>query len=96
MEQMRLGKQGFTVPLMRLCCMGMSDAYRPADETESIAAIHRALQLGINLLDTSDAYGPFTNQELVRASRGLRSTWFISEESKNGRARQPSLYEVTP
>ncbi len=41
--------------------MGMSDAYGPADEAESVATIHRDLELGINLLDTSDAYGPFTN-----------------------------------
>src|SRR5262249_1468870 len=50
-----------------------SDAYGPADEAESIATIHRALELGINLLDTSDAYGPFTNEELVgKAIRGRR------------------------
>ncbi len=43
--------------------MGMSDAYGPADEAESVATIHRDLELGINLLDTSDAYGPFTNED---------------------------------
>jgi aryl-alcohol dehydrogenase-like predicted oxidoreductase len=73
MEQKRLGKQGLTVSAMGLGCMGMSDAYGPADETESLATIHRALDLGINLLDTSDAYGPFTNEELVgKAIRGRR------------------------
>ena len=73
MEQKRLGKQGLTVSALGLGCMGMSDAYGPADETESIATIHRALELGVNLLDTSDAYGPFTNEELVgKAVRGRR------------------------
>ncbi len=73
MEQKRLGKQGLIVSAMGLGCMGMSDAYGPADESESLATIHRALDLGINLLDTSDAYGPFTNEELVgKAIRGRR------------------------
>jgi aryl-alcohol dehydrogenase-like predicted oxidoreductase len=73
MEPRRLGKQGLTVSAMGHGCMGMSDAYGPADEAESVATIHRALDLGINLLDTSDAYGPFTNEELVsKAIRGRR------------------------
>jgi aryl-alcohol dehydrogenase-like predicted oxidoreductase len=67
MEPRRLGKQGLTVSAMRLGCMGMSDAYGPADEAESVATIHRALELGINLLDTSDAYGPFTFPERIQA-----------------------------
>jgi aryl-alcohol dehydrogenase-like predicted oxidoreductase len=73
MEPRRLGKQGLIVSAMGLGCMGMSDAYGPADEAESVATIHRAFDLGINLLDTSDAYGPFTNEELVgKAIRGRR------------------------
>ena len=73
MEPRRLGKQGLTVSAMGLGCMGMSDAYGPADEAESVATIHRALDLGINLFDTSDAYGPFTNEVLVgKAIRGRR------------------------
>src|SRR6476661_2594265 len=64
-EQRRLGKQGLIVSAMGLGCMGMSDAYGPADDAESVATIHRALDLGVNLLDTSDAYGPFTNEKLI-------------------------------
>jgi aryl-alcohol dehydrogenase-like predicted oxidoreductase len=73
MNQQPLGNQGLIVSAMGLGCMGMSDAYGPANETESIATVHRALELGITLLDTSDAYGPFTNEELVgKAIRGRR------------------------
>jgi aryl-alcohol dehydrogenase-like predicted oxidoreductase len=68
-----LGNQGLVVSALGLGCMGMSDAYGPADEAESIATIHRALDLGVTLLDTSDAYGPFKNEELVgKAVRGRR------------------------
>ena len=73
MKPQQLGKQGLIVSTLGLGCMGMSDFYGPADEAESLATIHRALDLGINLLDTSDAYGPFTNEELVgKAIRGRR------------------------
>jgi aryl-alcohol dehydrogenase-like predicted oxidoreductase len=73
MDQRRLGSQGLTVSAMGLGCMGMSDAYGPADDGESIATIQRALDLGIILLDTSDAYGPYKNEELVgKAVRGRR------------------------
>ncbi len=61
MDQKQLGKQGLTVSALGLGCMGMSDAYGSADETESIATIHRALELGLILLrHVCDAYGPFT------------------------------------
>ena len=81
MEPRRLGKQGLTVSAMGLGCMGMSDAYGPADEAESIATIHRALDLGVTLLDTSDAYGPFKNEELVgNAIRGRRNhVWMATK-----------------
>ncbi|MFO0910864.1 MAG: aldo/keto reductase [Isosphaeraceae bacterium] len=65
MDLRRLGGQGLMVSRMGLGCMGMSDAYGPADEAESVATIHRALELGVQLLDTSDAYGPFTNEQLI-------------------------------
>ena len=71
METRRLG--GLTVSAIGLGCMGMSEFYGPTDETESVATIHRALELGVTLLDTADMYGPFINEELVgRAIRGRR------------------------
>ncbi len=73
MEQRALGNQGLVVSAMGLGCMGMSEFYGPGDEAESIATIHRALELGVSFLDTADMYGPYTNEELVgRALRGRR------------------------
>src|SRR5947208_13830153 len=65
MQLRRLGRQGPMVSALGLGCMGMSEFYGPADEGESIATIHRALDLGINFLDTADVYGPHTNERLV-------------------------------
>jgi len=65
MEQRHLGSQGLAVSVMELGCMGMSDFYGARDDAESIATIHRAIDLGITLLDTADAYGPSTNERLV-------------------------------
>jgi aryl-alcohol dehydrogenase-like predicted oxidoreductase len=65
MKQRRLGKNGPLVSTIGLGCMGMSEFYGPRDEAESMATIHRALDLGLSFLDTADAYGPFTNEELV-------------------------------
>ena len=74
MEQRKLGSQGLTVSAQGLGCMGMSDFYGQRDEAESISTIHRALDLGVNFLDTSDMYGPFTNEELMgKAIKGRRN-----------------------
>jgi aryl-alcohol dehydrogenase-like predicted oxidoreductase len=73
MNQRSLGRGGLVVSAMGLGCMGMSEFYGHHDDEESIATIHRALDLGINFLDTADMYGPHTNEELVgRAIRGRR------------------------
>jgi len=64
-QTVKLGSQGLEVSRQGLGCMGMSEFYGEADEAESVATIHRALDLGVTLLDTSDIYGPFTNERLV-------------------------------
>ena len=71
MEKRKLTRQGLEVSALGLGCMGMSEFYGPRDEAESIATIHRALDLGVNFLDTADIYGPFTNEELV--GKAIRS-----------------------
>ena len=74
MKQRKLGTEGLTVSAQGLGCMGMSDFYGTRDEAESITTIHRAFDLGVNFLDTSDMYGPFTNEELVgKAIKGRRN-----------------------
>jgi aryl-alcohol dehydrogenase-like predicted oxidoreductase len=65
MKTRKLGSQGLTVSELGLGCMGMSEFYGTGDQAESIATIHRALELGVTLLDTADMYGPFTNEQLV-------------------------------
>jgi len=65
MQQRRLGRQGPMVSALGLGCMGMSEFYGATDDAESIATIHRALEVGVTFLDTADVYGPFTNEQLV-------------------------------
>src|SRR6202171_3229769 len=67
-ESRPLGTQGLVVSALGLGCMGMSEFYAPTDDVESTATIHRALDLGITLVDTADMYGPFKNERLVGAA----------------------------
>jgi aryl-alcohol dehydrogenase-like predicted oxidoreductase len=86
MELRSLGSQGLKVSALGLGCMGMSDFYGPADEAESVATLHRALELGVTLLDTADMYGPFKNEELVgRAIRGKRDRVILATKFGNRR-----------
>src|SRR6202167_5738098 len=79
MDFRRLGRSDLRVSTIGLGCMGMSEFYGPGDETESVATIHRALDLGINFFDTADVYGPYTNEELVgRALRKHRDAVIIA------------------
>jgi len=75
----RLGRNGPRVSALGLGCMGMSQSYGGPDDAESVATLHRALELGVTFLDTADVYGPFRNEELVgRAIRGRRDEVFLA------------------
>jgi aryl-alcohol dehydrogenase-like predicted oxidoreductase len=92
----KLGKQGLTVSAMGLGCMGMSQSYGPADETESIATLHRAIELGCDFFDTAEVYGPHTNEELLgRALKGRRNQVTIATKFgfhlENGKQKGTAL-----
>lgn len=91
MNQRTLGTQGLTVSAQGLGCMGMSDFYGQRDEAEAIATIHRALDLGVNFLDTSDMYGPFTNEELIgKALKGRRQQAIVATKFGIQRSNAPA------
>ena len=91
MEQISLGRQGLRVARIGLGCMGMSEFYGPADEAESIASIHRAIELGLTFLDTADMYGPFKNETLVgKALEGRRDKVMLATKFGNVRGEDGS------
>ena len=86
MQRRTLGREGLTVSALGLGCMGMSEFYAGRDDAESIATIHRALDRGIDFLDTADMYGPVTNERLVgKAIQGRRDRIVLATKFGNQR-----------
>src|SRR5512142_2638093 len=95
MEKRTLGRGGLEVSELGLGCMGMSEFYGATDDAESIATIHRALELGVTLLDTADMYGPFKNEELVgRAIRDRRDRVVLATKFGNERRADGSWIRI--
>src|SRR6266576_1292 len=98
MPQRRLGRSELVVSALGLGCMGMSEFYGSTDETESIATIHRAIELGVNFLDTADMYGVGRNEELVgravadRRDQVVLATKFANVRGENGEFRGDAKY----
>src|SRR5919202_3923393 len=90
MDIRKLGQQGLEVSEQGLGCMGMSEFYGAGDDDESIATIHRALEIGVTFLDTADMYGPFKNERLVgkaiadRRNKVVLATKFGNERREDG------------
>jgi len=96
MKMHQLGRGGPAVAALGLGCMGMSEFYGEHDDAESIATIHRALDLGINFFDTADAYGPFTNEALVgRALRDRRGQVVLATKFGNVRNEDGSWLGIS-
>ena len=95
MQRRTLGRQGLSVSPLGLGCMGMSEFYSGRDDAESIATIHRALDRGIDFLDTADMYGPFSNERLVgKAIRGRRDQAVVATKFGNERGEDGSFLGV--
>ncbi len=95
MQRRTLGHRGLSVSAMGLGCMGMSEFYTGRDDAESIATIHRALDLGVDFLDTADMYGPWTNERLVgSAIRGHRDRVVLATKFGNQRGEDGSFLGV--
>ncbi|MEP7175285.1 MAG: aldo/keto reductase [Gemmatimonadales bacterium] len=95
MPHRTLGHPGLDVSALGLGCMGMSEFYAGRDDDESVATIHRALDLGVTFLDTADMYGPFTNERLVgRAIQGRRDDVVLATKFGNERGEDGSIVGV--